>query len=127
MALANVFNRIGQLGVGLAVAGGVVQSALYNVDGGYRAVMFDRFRGILPNVTGKKSDEIVFQIKYILLHMYRYLQIIIEYFSSFLWNVIFKVDTFFQFKERNRKFYFRIQSTYVTRVFSNAHFCFITS
>ena len=45
---------------------GVVQSALYNVDGGYRAVMFDRFRGILPNVTGKKSDEIVFQIKYIL-------------------------------------------------------------
>ena len=66
MALANVFNRIGQLGVGLAVAGGVVQSALYNVDGGYRAVMFDRFRGILPNVTGKKSDEIVFQIKYIL-------------------------------------------------------------
>ena len=54
MALANVFNRIGQLGIGLAVAGGVVQSALYNVDGGYRAVMFDRFRGILPHVTGKK-------------------------------------------------------------------------
>jgi hypothetical protein len=58
MALANVFNRIGQLGVGLAVAGGVVNSALYNVDGGYRAVIFDRFRGILPQVTGKKSDEI---------------------------------------------------------------------
>ena len=58
MALANVFNRIGQLGVGLAIAGGVVQSALYNVDGGYRAVIFDRFRGILPQVTGKKSDEI---------------------------------------------------------------------
>jgi hypothetical protein len=58
MALANVFNRIGQLGVGLAIAGGVVNSALYNVDGGYRAVIFDRFRGILPQVTGKKSDEI---------------------------------------------------------------------
>jgi hypothetical protein len=74
MALANVFNRIGQLGIGLAVAGGVVQSALYNVDGGYRAVMFDRFRGILPDVTGKKSDVIVFDQ----VHKYRYSQIIIE-------------------------------------------------
>ena len=87
MALANVFNRIGQLGVGLAVAGGVVQSALYNVDGGYRAVMFDRFRGILPNVTGKKSDEIVFDQVHI--STYRYLQIISEYFVSFLWNLIY--------------------------------------
>merc|ERR1711934_452082 len=59
MALANVFNRIGQLGVGLAVAGGVVQSALYNVDGGYRAVMFDRFRGILPNVTGEGTHFMI--------------------------------------------------------------------
>ena len=41
-ALGNVFNRIGQLGVGLALAGGVVQSALFNVDGGHRAVIFDR-------------------------------------------------------------------------------------
>ena len=84
---ANVFNRIGQLGVGLAVAGGVAQSALYNVDGGYRAVMFDRFRGILPTVTGKKSDEIVFDQ----VHMYRYLQIIVECekLSLFLWNLIY--------------------------------------
>ena len=50
---AQIFNRIGQLGFGLAIAGGVVNSALYNVDGGHRAVMFDRFRGILPAVTGK--------------------------------------------------------------------------
>ena len=79
MALANVFNRIGQLGVGLAVAGGVVQSALYNVDGGYRAVMFDRFRGILPNVTGKESDEIVFDdLVHLYVIMHRYLQIMIE-------------------------------------------------
>merc|ERR1712083_1096895 len=59
MALANVFNRIGQLGIGLAVAGGVVQSALYNVDGGYRAVMFDRFRGILPHVTGEGTHFMI--------------------------------------------------------------------
>jgi len=56
---ANVFNRIGQLGVGLAVAGGVAQSALYNVDGGYRAVMFDRFRGILPTVTGEGTHFMI--------------------------------------------------------------------
>merc|ERR1711976_506175 len=51
-AFGQIFNRIGQLGVGLALAGGVANSALYNVDGGHRAVMFDRFRGVLPNVTG---------------------------------------------------------------------------
>ena len=78
MALANVFNRIGQLGVGLAVAGGVVQSALYNVDGGYRAVMFDRFRGILPHVTGKKSDEILFDQ----VHKYRFCKLTLNYFSE---------------------------------------------
>ena len=39
---AQLFTRLGQLGAGLAVAGGVVNSALYNVDGGHRAVIFDR-------------------------------------------------------------------------------------
>merc|ERR1711963_1081733 len=56
---AQIFNRIGQLGVGLAVAGGVVQSALYNVDGGHRAVMFDRFRGVLPSVTGEGTHFMI--------------------------------------------------------------------
>ena len=42
--LGNLFNRIGQLGVGLAIGGGVVQSALFNVDGGHRAVIFDRYK-----------------------------------------------------------------------------------
>ena len=39
---AQLLNRVGQLGVGLALAGGVVNSALFNVDGGHRAVIFDR-------------------------------------------------------------------------------------
>ena len=39
---AQLFNRLGQLGLGVAIAGGVVNSALFNVDGGYRAVMFDK-------------------------------------------------------------------------------------
>merc|ERR1712086_915675 len=30
-----------------------------NVDGGYRAVMFDRFRGILPTVTGEGTHFMI--------------------------------------------------------------------
>ena len=39
---SQIFTRIGQLGLGVALAGGVVNSALFNVDGGHRAVIFDR-------------------------------------------------------------------------------------
>ena len=56
---AQIFNRLGQLGVGLALAGGVANSALYNVDGGHRAVMFDRFRGVLPDVTGEGTHFMI--------------------------------------------------------------------
>ena len=58
-ALGNVFNRIGQLGVGLALAGGVVQSALFNVDGGHRAVIFDRFQGIKDAVVGEGTHFMI--------------------------------------------------------------------
>lgn len=57
--LGNVFNRIGQLGVGLALAGGVVQSALFNVDGGHRAVIFDRFQGIKSDVVGEGTHFMI--------------------------------------------------------------------
>ncbi|XP_055920133.1 protein l(2)37Cc [Eupeodes corollae] len=50
---AQFFNRIGQLGLGVAVVGGVVNSALYNVDGGHRAVIFDRFTGVKQEVVGE--------------------------------------------------------------------------
>lgn len=50
---AQFFNRIGQIGLGVAVIGGVVNSALYNVDGGYRAVIFDRFTGVKNQVVGE--------------------------------------------------------------------------
>jgi len=51
--MAQFLNRIGQLGLGVAIVGGVVNSALYNVDGGHRAVIFDRFTGIKQDVTGE--------------------------------------------------------------------------
>lgn len=51
--MAAFLNRIGQLGLGVAIVGGVVNSALYNVDGGHRAVIFDRFTGIKQDVVGE--------------------------------------------------------------------------
>uniref|UniRef100_A0A0P4W660 Prohibitin n=1 Tax=Scylla olivacea TaxID=85551 RepID=A0A0P4W660_SCYOL len=51
--LANLFTRVGQIGFGVAVVGGVVNSALYNVDAGHRAVIFDRFMGVKQAVTGE--------------------------------------------------------------------------
>lgn len=53
MSASQFFNRIGQLGLGIALAGGVVNSALYNVDGGHRAVIFDRFAGVKKQVIGE--------------------------------------------------------------------------
>uniref|UniRef100_T1GNR6 Prohibitin n=1 Tax=Megaselia scalaris TaxID=36166 RepID=T1GNR6_MEGSC len=50
---AQFFNRIGQMGLGVALLGGVVNSALYNVEGGHRAVIFDRFSGVKQQVSGE--------------------------------------------------------------------------
>ena len=43
---AKVFESIGKFGLALAIAGGVVNSALYNMDAGHRAVIFDGFGGV---------------------------------------------------------------------------------
>jgi len=56
---AQLFNRIGQLGVGVALAGGVVNSALFNVDGGHRAVIFDRLQGVKENVIGEGTHFMI--------------------------------------------------------------------
>ncbi|OXA60198.1 protein l(2)37Cc [Folsomia candida] len=56
---AQIMTRLGQLGLGVAVVGGVVNSALYNVDGGHRAVIFDRFYGVKPDVIGEGTHFFV--------------------------------------------------------------------
>jgi len=56
---AQLFNRIGQLGVGVALAGAVANSALFNVDGGHRAVIFDRFAGVKQNVVGEGTHFMI--------------------------------------------------------------------
>jgi len=59
MAAMAGLNRLGMLGIGLAITGGVVNQALYNVEGGHRAVIFDRFRGVLPEVSGEGTHFLV--------------------------------------------------------------------
>lgn len=48
--MAAILTRLGYLGVAVAFGGAVVQTALYNVEGGHRAVIFDQFRGVQQKV-----------------------------------------------------------------------------
>lgn len=57
--MARFLNSLGALGVGLVVTGSVVNSALYNVDGGHRAVIFDRFRGVQEKVVGEGTHFLI--------------------------------------------------------------------
>lgn len=54
-----IFNTIGKIGLGLVAAGGIVQSALFNVDGGHQAVIFDRFRGVQEHVIGEGTHFLI--------------------------------------------------------------------
>lgn len=51
--LVNLLNKVMRYAVGLGVGVSALQTSLYNVDGGERAVIFDRFRGVLPEVVGE--------------------------------------------------------------------------
>ncbi|KFD56584.1 hypothetical protein M513_02688 [Trichuris suis] len=48
-----------RLGFGMAAVGAVASSALYNVDGGQRAVIFDRFTGVKPTVVGEGTHFLI--------------------------------------------------------------------
>ncbi|XP_075247211.1 prohibitin 1-like [Convolutriloba macropyga] len=57
--MAKLFRSLGYLGGAFMAAGAAVNSCLYNVDGGHRAVIFDRFSGIKPNVTGEGTHFLI--------------------------------------------------------------------
>ncbi|KAL3102209.1 hypothetical protein niasHS_003618 [Heterodera schachtii] len=59
MAAQRILGALGQIGVGLTAAGVLAQAALYNVDAGQRAVIFDRFTGVKPNVTGEGTHFLI--------------------------------------------------------------------
>ena len=48
-----------ECGGDVAVGGAVVNSALFNVDGGHRAVIFDRFTGVKPLVSGEGTHFMI--------------------------------------------------------------------
>jgi len=52
-------NTLTRLGVAVALVGGAANSMLYNVDGGHRAVIFDRFAGIKPEVIGEGTHFMI--------------------------------------------------------------------
>jgi len=54
-----LFNVLGKLGLGVAMAGGIANSALFNVDGGHRAVIFDRFTGVKHYVVGEGTHFLI--------------------------------------------------------------------
>jgi len=56
---AQLLNRLGQLGMGIAVGGVVINNALFNVDGGHRAVIFDRFAGVKADVVGEGTHFMI--------------------------------------------------------------------
>ena len=52
MATANALNNLAKAAVGLGAGASLFQASVYNVDGGYRAVMFDRLRGVQVRPAG---------------------------------------------------------------------------
>ncbi|KAL1765758.1 prohibitin [Sigmodon hispidus] len=60
---AKVLESIGKFSLTLALAGGVVNSALYNVDAGHRTVIFDRFRGVQDIVVGEGTHFLILWVQ----------------------------------------------------------------
>ncbi len=62
MSYLNAAKQIAQGIIGIGIAGAAIQTSVYDVDGGERAVVYDRVRGILPKV---KEPGLHFKIPYI--------------------------------------------------------------
>jgi len=57
--MAAFFNKLSALGVGLASGAAILNSALYTVDAGHRAIIFDRFQGVKGDVIGEGTHFVV--------------------------------------------------------------------
>lgn len=56
---SQIFNAIGKVGIALTAVGGIASTAMYNVDGGQRAIIFDRFAGIKNYVVGEGTHFLI--------------------------------------------------------------------
>ena len=58
-AAVTFLTNIARAAVGLGLSATVANSALYTVDGGQRAVLFDRFRGVLDDTVGEGTHFLI--------------------------------------------------------------------
>ncbi|TNN18945.1 Protein l(2)37Cc isoform 2 [Schistosoma japonicum] len=56
---SGLFSALTKAGVGLLAAGSILPLVLYNVEGGHRAVIFDRFKGVRSDVRGEGTHFII--------------------------------------------------------------------
>jgi len=59
MSAANALNNLARAAVGIGAGASLLQASLYNVDGGFRAVMFDRLRGVQRGVSGEGTHFLI--------------------------------------------------------------------
>ena len=50
---------VSKLAVPAGIAGFFISNSMYDVDGGTRAVIFDRFRGVLPDIVGEGTHFLI--------------------------------------------------------------------
>ena len=57
--LYGLVSKLAWLGIGMTAVGAAVNQCLYNVDGGERAIIFDRFRGVLTTVSSEGTHFMI--------------------------------------------------------------------
>ncbi|KAF6161379.1 hypothetical protein GIB67_009258 [Kingdonia uniflora] len=58
-AAISLLGNVAKAALGLGVGSTIINSSLYTVDGGQRAVLFDRFRGILEETVGEGTHFLI--------------------------------------------------------------------
>jgi prohibitin 1 len=56
---SNILNNLAKGAIGIGAGVSLFQSSIYNVDGGFRAVMFDRLRGVQSGVKGEGTHFLI--------------------------------------------------------------------
>uniref|UniRef100_A0A0C9RVI4 Prohibitin n=1 Tax=Wollemia nobilis TaxID=56998 RepID=A0A0C9RVI4_9CONI len=59
MSVQRALSTLATAAIGLGALGSAVNASLYTVDGGHRAVLFDRFRGVLDESVGEGTHFLV--------------------------------------------------------------------
>ncbi len=54
-----LLTKVAKVAMAFGIGGGLLNSAIFTVDGGHQAVLFDRFRGVLEETSGKGTHLII--------------------------------------------------------------------